>query len=66
VAAKKSAPTAVKVIRKTVVTIKGTEAWRVWLEGFSKHMRTPTSTIVDHALIEYAKAKGYTEEAPER
>ncbi len=52
--------------RRTVLTIKGTDAWRGWLERLAKHLRTPTSTIVDHALIRYAKEMGFEEEAPER
>jgi len=52
--------------RRTVITIKGTEEWRGWLERFSKYLRTPTSTIVDHALLRHAKEMGFHEEAPER
>jgi hypothetical protein len=52
--------------RRTVLTIKGTEEWRAWLEGLGVHLRTPTSTIVDHALVRYAKEMGYTKEAPPR
>jgi hypothetical protein len=59
-------PVAEGLIRKTVVTIKGTEDWRSWLEEFSKHLRTPVSTVVDHALIEYAKTKGFDKAPPER
>ena len=54
------------VCRRTVLTIKGTDEWREWLDGFGKHLRTPTSTIVDHALVRYAKETGYAPEAPER
>lgn len=52
--------------RRTVLTIKGTDEWRSWLERLAEHLRTPTSTLVDHALVEYAKAKGFKEEAPLR
>lgn len=52
--------------RRTVLTIKGTEAWRLWLEELGKHLRTPTSTVVDHALVRYAKEMGFSKEAPER
>jgi hypothetical protein len=52
--------------RRTVLTIKGTDEWRIWLEGLGDHLRTPTSTIVDHALVRYAKEVGYTKEAPKR
>jgi len=52
--------------RRTVLTIKGTDEWREWLEGLGDHLRTQTSTIVDHALIRYAKEVGYAREAPRR
>ena len=52
--------------RRTVLTIKGTDEWRVWLEGLGEFLRTPTSTVVDHALVRYAKEVGYTKGAPKR
>jgi hypothetical protein len=52
--------------RKVVLQMKGTDAWKDWLDGLGKHLRTPTSTIVDHALVKYAKEVGYGREAPER
>jgi hypothetical protein len=53
-------------VRRTVITIKGTEDWKAWLERLSKYLRTPTSTIVDHALVKYAKDQGFGEPPPER
>ena len=61
-----SKPTPGPGVRKTVLTIKGTDEWRGWLERLGDHLRTPTSTIVDHALVKYAKDVGFTEEAPKR
>jgi hypothetical protein len=52
--------------RRTVLTIKGTEEWRSWLERLAAYVRTPASTIVDHALIKYAREAGFKEEAPVR
>lgn len=52
--------------RGTVLTIKGTDDWKDWLNGLSDHLRIPTSTIVDLALVRYAKEMGYTKEAPKR
>jgi hypothetical protein len=52
--------------RRTVLTIKGTEEWRGWMERLAEFLRTPTSTIVDHALVRYAKEMGFKEEAPPR
>jgi hypothetical protein len=52
--------------RRVVLQMKGTDDWKGWLDRLSKFLRTPTSTIVDHALIRYAKEMGFKEEAPER
>jgi hypothetical protein len=52
--------------RRTVLTIKGTDEWREWLEGLGDFLRTPTSTVVDHALVKYAREVGYAREAPKR
>lgn len=54
------------VRRGTVLTIKGTEEWKGWLGGLSDHLRIPTSTIVDLALVKFAKENGYEPEAPKR
>lgn len=64
--AKKKAPVEVSSPRKTVLTIKGTEEWKAWLERLSKHLRMPTSTLVDHALVKYAKELKFEEPPPER
>lgn len=52
--------------RRTVLTIKGTDEWRGWLERLGEKLRMPTSTIVDHALIKYAREMGFEEAAPKR
>lgn len=52
--------------RSTVLTIKGTDEWKGWLNGLSDHLRIPTSTIVDLALVRFAKESGYTMEPPKR
>jgi hypothetical protein len=62
----KGRPAASSGPRRTVLTIKGTDEWREWLEGLSDFLRTPTSTIVDHALVRYAKEMGYQTAAPKR
>lgn len=52
--------------RSTVLTIKGTDEWKAWLNGLSDFLRIPTSTVVDLALVQYAKTEGYTEQPPKR
>lgn len=52
--------------RQTVLTIKGTPEWKAWLDDLGDHCRMPASTIVDHALVKYAKEMGFQKEAPRR
>jgi hypothetical protein len=52
--------------KRTVLTIKGSPEWKAWFERFSDFVRTPGSTLVDHALIRHAREMGFTEEAPKR
>ncbi len=64
--ARKKAKPAPGEPKRIVLQIKGTDEWKEWLDGLGKHLRTPTSTVVDHALVRYAKEVGYKREAPER
>jgi hypothetical protein len=52
--------------KRTVLTIKGSEEWKGWFERFADFLRTPGSTVVDHALVRYAREMGFKEEAPKR
>jgi hypothetical protein len=64
--AKKTGPKRKEPPRSVVLTIKGTDAWRAWLEKLADHSRMPASTVVDLALIDFAKKIGFEEEAPKR
>lgn len=52
--------------RRVVLQMKGTDEWKGWLERLASFLRTPTSTLVDHALVQYAKEKGFDEHPPQR
>jgi hypothetical protein len=52
--------------KPTALTIKGTLEWRDWVDRGARHCRTDVAKLVDAALLEYLKARGFTEEAPER
>lgn len=52
--------------RRAVLQMKGTEEWKEWLDDLARHLRMPTSAVVDNALVMYAKAQGFAREAPER
>jgi hypothetical protein len=52
--------------RRAVLQMKGTDEWKDWLDRLAKFLRMPTSAVVDNALVEYARARGFKDEAPER
>lgn len=54
------------VQRATVLTIRGTDEWRAWVERLAKHARSSVSTLVDHALAEFAANHSFEEPPPER
>lgn len=67
VAKKKTAPAKQEGERRPIaVTIKGSEEWKAWLERGAKFSRLSVSGLVEHAVLDYLKRKGFTEESPER
>ena len=48
------------------VVDKGGPDWKAWLEGLAAHRRTDVAKVIDGALVEYAKMKGYDREASRR
>ena len=61
-----SAPTPSPGPRPTALTIKGTPEWRKWVDRGADHCRTDVAKLVDAALIEYLKVKGFVEAPPKR
>lgn len=52
--------------KPTAITVKGSQEWREWVNRGAKYCRTEVAKVVDAALVDYFKARGFTEEAPER
>jgi hypothetical protein len=52
--------------RPTVMTIKGSTEWREWVERAAKFCRTDVAKLVDAALVEYLKQRGFGEPPPWR
>jgi len=48
------------------VTVRGCKAWKAWVEDLAGACRMDVSTLVDTALVELAKARGFDEPAPRR
>jgi hypothetical protein len=52
--------------KPTALTIRGNLDWREWVERGANHCRTDVAKLVDAALIDYLKARGFAEIPPER
>jgi hypothetical protein len=52
--------------RRVVLQMKGSDAWKEWLDELARHLRMPTSAAVDNALVQYAKTHGFDKPAPDR
>jgi hypothetical protein len=48
------------------VTLRGSPAWKAWVEALAVHCRTDVAKLIDRGLILVARAEGYDKEAPER
>ena len=52
--------------KPTALTIKGQPEWREWVDRGADFCRTDVAKLVDAALIDYLKAKGFKEAPPKR
>jgi hypothetical protein len=52
--------------KPTALTIKGNPDWREWVDQGASFCRTDVAKLVDAALVDYLKAKGFTKLPPER
>lgn len=52
--------------RKMIAAFKGSPEFASWLDSLVKHCRMPTSSVIENALIEYARIRGFNDPAPER
>lgn len=53
-------------VKKSIASIKGTDEFREWLDGLSKHTHLPYAILIELALRRYAVEEGYDTPAPER
>ncbi len=47
-------------------SMKGDPEWVEWVVGLAEHCRMTKAGLVDAALVEYARLRGYTKAAPPR
>ncbi len=48
------------------VGIRATPEWAEWLERAATFCRTDTSKLIDAALVDYMRARGFSEDPPPR
>jgi hypothetical protein len=58
---KKAAPKLLKT-----VGVRATIDWADWLERASRHCRTDVAKLIDAAVADYVKTRGFDETPPER
>jgi hypothetical protein len=63
---KKAIPKPEPERRLTALAIKGSAEWRAWVQEAAEFCRTDTSKLVDAAILEYARKRGFTKEPPKR
>jgi hypothetical protein len=45
--------------QKNILSLKGTDAWKTWLDEFAESKGMPVTVLVDHSLREQAKRDGF-------
>jgi hypothetical protein len=52
--------------RPMAVAIKGSEAWKTWIEEAASYCRMSVSALIDVAVTQYVMAQGFSKRPPER
>lgn len=53
-------------VMKNLASIRGTDAWKLWLDGLAAKKRMSIAALIDHALVEAARSIGFHEPPPRR
>jgi hypothetical protein len=52
--------------KATVISVKGSNEWREWLQEGAEFCRTDTAKMLDAAIVAYLKAQGFVKPPPKR
>lgn len=64
--------TGAKKVEKTLdrptiaVTLRGSPEWKAWIEAGARYCRTDVAKLIDAAVVDYLRARGFKQEPPER
>ena len=53
-----------KQVMVPVVSIKGSPAWKEWLDALAEYCRMPKAVLIDVALTEFAARSGFEPPPP--
>jgi len=48
------------------LNLKASPGWKAWVDELAEHCRTDVAKVVDAALVDYAKSRGFDKVAPKR
>jgi hypothetical protein len=53
---------------QATLMVRGSKAWRAWVDALAEHATRSgsVSDLVDQALVEFARIKGFGEDPPKR
>src|SRR4051794_16621682 len=52
--------------RAQAVVVRGRVGWKTWVDELADHCRMDISDLVDQALVEFARGKGFDKLPPKR
>jgi hypothetical protein len=46
------------------LSLRGSPAWKAWVEALATHSRLDVAKLIDRALIDFATKEGFKDKAP--
>jgi hypothetical protein len=53
-------------VKGMVFSLRGSPEWKAWVEDLASYCRVDVAKLIDIALADLAKARGFGKEAPKR
>lgn len=52
--------------RQVIASLKGSEEFDQWMEELAEFLRLPKTVLIEHGLVELARARGFKKPPPRR
>lgn len=53
-------------LKPKTIGVRATGEWAEWIERGAKHCRTDVAKLIDAAVVDYLRERGFVEPPPER